>query len=177
MINIAKTLSTSINNAGERIAKVLRLGKKDVQQIHVVAPFGDDSNPPKDVRAIYQETGIKGQAVLVGYINTNQSANEGERRLFSVDPSTGEEKTYIHLKNDGVVELNGDSDHVVGYSQTQKSIDEIKNDINDLKQIFASWVVVPNDGGAKLKSDLATYYATPLTEDIANGKKDTLKTP
>lgn len=177
MINISKTISTTVNNAGERIAKVLRLGKKDVQEIHVVAPFGDDSHPPKDVRAIYQETGIKGQAVLVGYINTDSIADEGERRIFSVDPSTGETKTFVHLKNDGTIEFNGNSDNIIGYKQTADSINEIKDDINALKNAISSWTPVPNDGGSALKFALASYISQPITQDISQGKKDDLKTP
>lgn len=173
MINIAKIISTTINNAGERIVKVLRLGKKDVQEIHAVAPFGDDSNPPKDVRAVYMETGIKGQAVLVGYINTESEASEGERRFFAVDPNTGEVKTYIHLKNDGNLELNGNVDNAVRYQKLKDAMDQLKNDFNSFVSIYNGHI----HGSPAGNTTTPTTPAIDTTFDISQSKIDNIKTP
>lgn len=50
----------------------------------------------------------------------------------------------------------------------------VEQDINDLKQMFSSWVVAPQDGGLALKTATASWYSSVLTEtqegDIANEK-------
>lgn len=60
------------------------------------------------------------------------------------------------------------SDHVVD------RLNIVEKDLNDLKQVFTSWVVAPQDGGAALKSAAGTWFGNTITEtqyaDIANEK-------
>lgn len=131
MINLVKTISSKIDDAKRRIVKVLRLGAKDVQTTLQISPFGDDSVPieDKDLIALYAKTGQKGKAVVIGYINRNCVAGPGEKRLFSTDKS-GSEKTYLYLKNDGTIEVNGNSDNFVTYKEFKAKIDQLKTLLN-----------------------------------------------
>lgn len=43
-----------------------------------------------------------------------------------------------------------------------KKLNDIENDINNLKTIFSSWVPVPNDGGAALKLASASWYSQQI---------------
>lgn len=45
-------------------------------------------------------------------------------------------------------------------------LNKIEQDINALKQVFTSWVVAPNDGGAALKTAAATWFGQPLVETV-----------
>lgn len=175
MIRIVKIISTSIDNLSRRLIKFQGNGKDDIQEVINISQFGDDSNPIKDMVAIKVDTAIMGESVVIGYINTNQLAAVGEKRLFSTDEN-GNEKIFLWLKNDGTIEFGGNTDNIIGFAQTELSIDEIKYDINSLKNILSAWVPVPNDGGAALKAALASYFSQPLIEQITNGKKDELKT-
>lgn len=51
-------------------------------------------------------------------------------------------------------------------------LNKIEQDINNLKQAFSNWVVVPSDGGAALKTVAASWYGSQLTKtqrsDIEN---------
>jgi hypothetical protein len=40
----------------------------------------------------------------------------------------------------------------------------IEQDVNDLKTVISGWTPIPNDGGAALKTALATWYGSSLTE-------------
>ena len=62
----------------------------------------------------------------------------------------------IHLKGD---DFNG----LVKVSDLVTKLNDIENDINDLKTVFSTWVTVPNDGGAALKAAAGTWYASLLT--------------
>ncbi len=176
-MQFVKTISTEIDDLSRRIIKVLRFGKSDVQTSLEGMPFGLDSNPIKNLVAIYAETSEKGKTVIIGYLNKNQLAAVGENRFFSTDEN-GELKTFIWLKNNGTIEIGGDADNAVRYSPVADSVNEIKNDIATLKQIFAAgWTPIPNDGGAALKAAAATWAGTALTKDIADAKINEIKTP
>ncbi|MGB0881436.1 MAG: hypothetical protein ACPGSO_00675 [Vicingaceae bacterium] len=175
MLNFVKTLSSEIDSKARRVIKFLRLGKRDVQTSLEAMPFGVDSVPVKNLVAVYAPTSEKGQTVIIGYINKNAIADVGEFRAYSTN-SDGEEQNYIWIKNDGTIEIGGDSDNMVRYSQIEASVNELKNDINDLKNIFSAWVTAPNDGGAALKTALAAYYTTPIVQDITGAKINEIKT-
>lgn len=45
-------------------------------------------------------------------------------------------------------------------------LNTIEQDINDLKTALSGWTPVPSDGGAALKTALASYYSSSLTETV-----------
>lgn len=173
-MNIVKVIETRLESA-VRFVKFLRMGKSDVQECEQIGPHGIDSNPVKDMVALYAPTLQQGEPVLIGYINKNQIADIGETRIFSTDED-GVEKTAIHLKNDGTMEVGGNTDNMVRYSQIEASVNELKDDLNDLKQVFQTWIPAPNDGGAALKGAAAAWFATPIVEDITGAKIDEIET-
>lgn len=175
MIKITKVISTAFDNLNRLIPKVLVSGKDDVQTGTEISPYGVDSNPIKDMYAVYAKTETKGKKVIIGYLNVNRLAETGETRLFSTDDS-GALQTYIWLTKDGFIELGGDADHAVKFSKMKEVIEELQTDLANLKQAFNSWVVVPNDGGSALKASSATWAGTPLTKDIDDAKNDKIKT-
>ena len=174
-MNSVKIISTEINDLAQRVAKFLRFGLKDVQTAIQTAPYGVDSNPIKDMIAIYGTTSDKGKPVIIGYINKNQLADIGETRIFSTDAS-GTLKTHIWLQNDGIMEIGGSVDNMVRFSDLKTAFNEIQSDVNALKTAISGWVPVPNDGGAKLKADLATWFGATLTENIDDSRIDEIKT-
>jgi hypothetical protein len=52
---------------------------------------------------------------------------------------------------------------MVKVSELTTKLNNLENDINDLKSIFSSWTPVPSDGGAALKLLLTPYYGQTLT--------------
>ena len=174
MINVVKILSSSINQ-GKRVLKFLRYGRQDVQTSVEVMPFGVDSNPVKDMVAIYSETAQNGKTVIIGYINKNQVAEIGGFRTYSTD-SYGNVTGYTYLRSNGDMELLGNTNFAVKYNELANVFDELQSDINTLKNLFATWVPVPTDGGTALKTITATWSATPIIEDITTVKNDKIKT-
>jgi hypothetical protein len=65
--------------------------------------------------------------------------------------------------NDGLVKVNSDV--------TQ--LNKIEDDLNALKQAFSTWAVVPQDGGAALKTATATWYGQQLTKTVKNDLQNT----
>lgn len=121
--------SSSFDSLKSRVIKFLRFGLNDTQTATEAVPFGMDSNPVKDMIAIYSETSTMGEAVIIGYINENQLADPGETRIFSTD-SSGGLKTYIWLKADGKIQLGGTADNSVRWKPLDKFSDDLKQFLN-----------------------------------------------
>lgn len=131
-MQIVKTISTELDKLKRRVIKVLRYGKSDIQTSIEVGPYGVDSNPIKDMIAIYSESGEKGKTIIVGYINKNQLAEPGETRFYSTDDNGGL-KNYIWLKKNGDIEIGGNASHMVRFEQLDT---EMQNLANFLTQQF-----------------------------------------
>ena len=105
---------------GMRMIKVDQFGAKEPYEC---SPYGFDSNPVKDMTAIYADTSENGEPIIIGYVNENQLADVGELRLYNSN------KGYIWLKNDDTIELNGNSRTIVAFIDLKT---ELENTINKL---------------------------------------------
>lgn len=129
-----KVISTAIEKGFRRI-KATVYGETDIRTPRQIAPFGIDSNPVKDMTAIYLDTNKKGKPVILGYFNRQLIADTGELRLYSADEE-GEEQIFIHLKNDGTIAVGGEDDNMVRFSKLKEGFDALKVDHNKLVTAF-----------------------------------------
>lgn len=176
-MNLVKTISTQIKK-GERLVKFLRFGKNDVQECQQSSSFGDDSNAPKDMIAVYSATGEIGSPVIIGYINKNQLAGIGEKRIFSLK-SNGDLAQYVWLKNDGTAEYGGDTDNFVRYSKLETAFNRLKDDHNELAAKWNAFVLAYTPGSPGTVGTPPTLSGSnvPLsTANIAPAKINELKT-
>jgi hypothetical protein len=74
---------------------------------------------------------------------------------------------------DEIVFQNGENGGIPITPDVVSRLNNIESDINDLKTAFTTWVTVPQDGGAALKTATATWYATPLIETIDSDIENT----
>jgi len=81
--------------------------------------------------AIFAETSNNAEPVIIGYLNKNQIAGPGEKRIFSLQPN-GELSAYIWLKNNETIELFGSEDNLVRYSALESQFNELKEKFNQL---------------------------------------------
>lgn len=162
MITLSK-FKSAIIQAGKRILKVDQYGAKTAEEC---APFGDDSNPVKNLTAVYASTGENSEPVIIGYINDKQLAKIGEKRLYSLD-STNNLAAYLWLTNSGDLELNGDADFAVRHSALNTSLQNEVNLLNaELTKVQASIAAL---GG--------TYVRLPVEITIDSAKVETVKLP
>lgn len=71
------------------------------------------------------------------------------------------------------IELNGgDNGGLVKIEALTDKINNIEKDINKLKQAFTTWVPVPQDGGASLKSGVASWAAQQLVQTQVSDLED-----
>jgi len=90
----------------------------------------------------------------------------------SVNIEIGDMSFFID--ENGIV-MNGGSLHgLVTRDGVKQQLNKIEQDITNLKNAFSSWVPVPNDGGAALKTASASWSGAALVQtantDIENTK-------
>jgi hypothetical protein len=173
---ISKVISTTIEK-GKLIVKVLGLGSKDVKSIYNALPFGIDSNPSKDYRAIYADTGVNGEKTLIGIIYTKAVAAVGEMRLYSED-SDSNEVFSLHLKNNGTCEIGGNNDNAVRYAKLKKGFDQLLEDHNKLADAFNQHMhATAAPGAPSIPTPVTNLIPAVASEaDITESKINNIKT-
>ena len=162
MITLSKVRDFIIEN-GKRILKVQEYGAKTAK---VAANYGDDSQPLKNMTAIYSPTAVNSEPVIIGYINTNQVAQEGEKRIFS-QSLNGSISFAIHLKTDGTCEIGGDVDNAVRFNALATSLAASDGLLNtELGKIATA---IGSLGGV--------YTVATVATDISSSKINEIKTP
>ncbi|RDY57721.1 hypothetical protein [Flagellimonas nanhaiensis] len=161
MITLSKIKSYVLSN-GSRILKVLQYGPRTAVE---VSPFGVDSNPLKDMTAVYSKTAEMGEPVILGYINKNQISKQGETRIYSLG-SDGNLAFSVHLKTDGTIEIGGNSDFMVKFNPLDAGLKNQDTQINtELGKIATA---ITSLGGS--------YVPTPITTNIDQSKLSNVKT-
>jgi len=164
-MNITKVISTSFDIVKRRITKVLKHGKDNVVTGLECAPYGIDSNPIADMRAIYSITEDTGRKVIIGYININQLAGVGETRIYSTD-SNGVLKSFIWLKNDGTYQFGGTADNAVRYAPLNTGLQQLVTALQSELALIAAGIAT---GGG-------SYTPGTLNLNITGSKINEIKT-
>lgn len=177
MIKLGKLISNSFDSIGRLLTKSQVTGKGDIQEVVTSGPFGFDSRAVKDMVAIYAQTAVSGENVVIGFINKDLITEIGESRIFSTD-SNGELQTFIHLKNDGNIHFGGDNGNLTRYQELEQAFNDLKGTVNDLVSAFNTHVhptaaTGPPSTPTPVPSSIP---ATPSTADISGAKIDELKT-
>ena len=165
-MTIADQIKTLVKQAfkGERMySEVCTVVSVDeTERTCICQPIDDSAEIPKvRLQAIFDQTvGILnvpkvGSYVIVTFIDKRNSFVSTFTELYKI------------LITTDLVEFNGGSlDGLVTVNELVTKLNNLENDINNLKTAFSTWVTVPNDGGAALKTATATWYAASLTPTV-----------
>lgn len=144
----------------------------EVKRICDVTPLGDEATR-FDVRlqsAISKKVGIvlipkDGSDVIISFMNKTQA--------FVSLTSTLEK---ILIDTDLVQFNGGDNKGLVNVVDLVSKLNTLENDLNTLKTALSSWIPVPNDGGAALKTLITTFAGATLTPTLQSELEDPLVT-
>ena len=165
MINIVKTISTEFDDSKRRIVKFLRFGKGDVQTAPQASPFGSDTNPPANWRAVYGRTSSKGDTVIIGYFNIDLLAEVGENRQYSTDEE-GNLAFETRMRPDGTFEIGGSVDNLIRFQQLDTEMQKLIVALQTELGLIATGIAA---GGG-------SYVPGVLQLDISSAKIEELKT-
>jgi hypothetical protein len=177
MITLVKILSNGLNSIGQRLIKFRANGPDDVQENIQCSPFGIDSVPLKDMVAVKVNTSERGKDYVIGYLNKDLLAADGENRLFSVD-SDGNLSSYIWLKNNGTIEMMGDADNLAKYNGLEQGFNQLRSDLNGLIQAFNTHVHASAAPGPPVPPTPVPNVvpAVPSTASVESAKFTEVKT-
>lgn len=177
MTTLVKILSNGFNSLGQRLIKFRANGPDDVQENIQSTPFGIDSAPLKDMVAVKVSTSERGKDYVIGYLNKDLLAADGENRLFSLD-SSGNLSSYIWLKNNGTIEIMGNEDNLAKYNGLEDGFNQLRSDFNALTQAFNTHVHASAALGPPVPPTPVPNVvpATPSTASIESAKFTQVKT-
>ena len=162
MIWLTTTLSTAVDSMNRLIQKVRRLGKYDIQTAPIAAPYGVDSNPIEGMVAIFAETSMKGDQVIIGYVNKNAIAEVGGLRLFSTN-SAGAEQFYVYLRASNNLELGGDARHLARFEELETAFNELKSAYNSHTQLSTATGTPTSTTSAASSADISACKIDNIT--------------
>lgn len=175
-MNIVKTISTALNSVLQRIIKITRYGNADVQTSQQVSPSGVDSVPVKDTAAAYSATDVVGKTLVLGYLQKNMKAADGEIRIFS---TSGEgQATQIWLDNSGnmyfEVEKNDKHNNLVRYNELALAFEQLKTEFNAFVTAYNAHTHISSLPATPTAPPIPT--AAPTTADISESRTPKLFT-
>lgn len=131
---------------------------------------GDDSRPLPSDSFVYVEGDNIGGKIAVGFLDTANDpvSGDGEKRLYSRD-SGGAIQAIIYFREDGVLEVNGNTDFAVSFNQLQLILTQLATDINaNLTAIATSLSSIPAP---------TPYVPVPIVIDLTPAKISTVTLP
>lgn len=163
-MNWSKYFSNVLDSLGHRTVKVSGYGTVTAD---VAAPFGDDSCPPQGWDAIYSETDTDEQPVIVGYVNTNCMAGEGEKRMFSMrlnEDGTYTQMFYTWMKANGTYEIGGTNDNLTRYAALNTALQAQISKMQGQLTLIAAGIAT--GGGSYVPGDITLDITTAKINEI-----------
>lgn len=175
-MNIVKVISAKFDDTKRMLIKFLNFGKYDILEKHNSTPYGFESNPIKDMKAVYVKSEHNSEGVIIGYINVDLITDVGESRMFSTDDK-GELKMFLHLKNDGTAEFGGDQKNLTRFQELKDGFDELKQDFNNHVDNWNAFATAYVPGSPTTPGTPPTALnSKSSTASIDDAKIDELKT-
>lgn len=149
-------------------------GTADMLEVRLKAIITDSNTgiilfPKKDTMVL---VGLIGNNINQAFVVMMNEVEEAKLTLEGNEVLLDKDNAKIKWKQ---IEFNGGNNKglvIVGNTVTE--FNTIQKDINSLKQIFATWTPVSQDGGAALKTAVSTWAGQQLTEtkqsDLENTK-------
>ncbi len=133
MTGIVRGFEVKTNRDSEQKVLMLQVeisGPGDVQSVEAMTFAGMQIVPPENsiVTVVKAGNAWKIAPSQNDGIDFDSSLDEGESKIYSSDG--GVEKAFIKLLKTGIIELNGNNDFAVRFSDLKSGFDTLKSDFN-----------------------------------------------
>lgn len=134
---------------------------EDIQTVELMTPACDDSIPPIGATVAVLEVSPEYKIAIAQRDEIDRDVDQGGKKIYS--QSGDVIRAFIMLMNTGVIQINGDSDFVVGFTALKAGFDQLVSDHN--------LHVHTETGGT------TTAPTVSSTANIDGAKKDDIKLP
>ena len=156
-----------------RLLSVQMTDRDDVQTVEHMTEAGEDTNPPKDSKVVVLSIGSAWKIAISCDDGIEPEVEEGEKKIYSLDGGTIQ--AYIHLKKNGDIVLNGDSDNAVRYSKLEEAFNALRDDFNNF--ITTTFNLHMHPTAALGAASIPTLTGSSSTADITPAKIDEIQVP
>jgi phage gp45-like len=128
---VVKNFEIKKNKDGSQPVRLLQCvisDPEDVQTVEWISQAGEDSGPPKNSAVIIVSVGSTKFAIAVDDGIQPGNLPEGEKHLYS--SLNGIKKAGLIFKTDGVLEINGNQDFAIRFSDLQTVFDTLAQALN-----------------------------------------------
>jgi len=119
-----------------RLLQVEITTPEDIQTVELISGGGEEYNPPNDSLVLITQVSDAWKLGIGINDGIAPSMDEGERKIYSI--AAAAISAYINLLNDGIIEINGNSDFAVRYNALKTAFDQLKSDYNAHKHPTAA---------------------------------------
>lgn len=171
----AKVIETFFSEGFQQIKTAI--GKGQVSNTDETTTFGFIGRPYRGMNVI--RSFFSKNSVTIGIVQKAvEDLKEGECVMFSKERDGYKAKLYARI--DGCLELNGNDDFAVRYSELKKQFDSLQKTVDDFitgYNTHTHLVQVAPLPAPPTPSDPTVLQALPSTADISTCKVDTVKLP
>ena len=165
---IGKVIKSLIKNSLREIQT--EIWTQYIKSSRQVLPPGMDSVPIEgDQGIIIMIDQTEGKTIAIG-VYPDPQAESGEVRFYARNDS-GVEQSFLWIKKDGTIEINGDTDFAVAFNDLKVEFNKLNSEYNKLVSRMLAWTPVPTDGGTALK----TAITVPPTVAVSGSNIDNAK--
>lgn len=100
----------------------------DIQTVEYYSQAGDDTSPPDGSSVIILSIGEAWKIAIGTDDGIVPSMSPGEKKIYST--SSGSISAFINLKEDGTIEINGNTDFAVAFNDLETAFNQLKSDFN-----------------------------------------------
>lgn len=164
------------NRDSENNRLLLQVQITDADDIHTVeymSPPGEDSNPPDGTKVLIIDAGRAYKIAFAADDNIQPSMEEGEKKLYSI--SDGAIAAFINFLQSGIIELNGNSDFAVRFSELETGFNQMKTDFNNF--LTTAYNVHTHPTAPIGPISIPSLPGSASTADISAAKVDEVKLP
>lgn len=171
---------------GYKIGSFLGLGNIQILQVKIeddndatpvllINPDGDESAPQNGERIPVITIG-NFRISIGGLDGILPITSQGEKRLYSKD-SSGNIAAYAYFDKDGNLEINGNADNAVAYTDLAAGLANQDTAINSELSKISTTLAAMVTAFAAQGYTITPYIRSNVTTDISAAKVDTVKLP
>jgi len=128
----------AVNTEGDNDVLLVTVEVTDADDLQTVENFfhgGIDYNPSNDATALVDGVGESYKTVVGFDDGIEPEAARGEIEMYSTVEDGSSKSARVKCDNQGNVELNGDSDNAVRFSELKEAFDQLQSEHDDLVEI------------------------------------------
>ena len=175
-----RTIEKNRDGDKDRIILQVEIIADDVRPVELISQAGEDTSPANGCRVLISEADESYSVAVAVTDDLAPEVEPGEKEFYSTDNPATQKLARLKFNKDSELELNGNTDFAVRYSELKTGFDQLKTDFNNLITAYNAHIhITTATVGVGLPGVIAvtTSVGSSSTADIDNSKVEEVKLP